>query len=54
MLSNILKKTITSGNRAFASALHNKMAEKIEVRQAEVKAFNKEYKDHKIGEITVG
>jgi len=30
------------------------MTEKIAARQAEVKEFNKEYKNHKLGEITVG
>jgi citrate synthase len=43
------------GVRAFSStALKSKMEEKIAARQTQVRDFNKEFKNHKLGEITVG
>ena len=41
--------------RSFSSrALRDKMEEKIVARQAQVKEFNKEHKNTKLGDVTVG
>jgi citrate synthase len=47
-------KNKASLQRMFSTALKDKMAEKIAVRQAEVKAFNKEFGSTVIGDVTVG
>ena len=46
--------TQKAGRRGFATALKEKMEQKIVARQAEIKEFNKEFGKTKLGDVTVG